>query len=81
MISKTKPSRGTKASKATTATFKFNPRACLLDCLADIELQHGHHHRTEQLAQPARSNHSRFSLSTGRLANESTHHPVRQPPQ
>ena len=29
----------------------------------------------------ARSNHSHFSLSTGRLANEPTHHPVRQPPQ
>ena len=27
------------------------------------------------------SNHSHFSLSTGRLPNEPTHHPVRQPPQ
>jgi hypothetical protein len=30
-----------------------NARACVLDRLADIELQHGHHHRAEQLAQRA----------------------------
>jgi hypothetical protein len=53
MISKPKPSRRTQASKAPPVTFKFDPRACLLDRLADMELQHGHHHRAEMLARRA----------------------------
>jgi hypothetical protein len=52
---KTKPKIAKRKLRPKTlpATPNFNARACMLDRLADMELQHGHHHRAEQLARRA----------------------------
>ena len=51
MISKRKPTRRTKACKATTAIFTLHPRACDIDRLADIHLQMGHQTAADMLAR------------------------------